>query len=145
MRKLLTATAALLLVMPAPALAQTLPPGNSGVDEYTEGVPGAGGETPSSKSGDDGAGAGGETGGSGPGGSSDVLPEDIVSELTSSGADGKAAAALAEQTAPSPAAQAPVDADSGLGALWFALLGAALLGALAVLAARRRGPTESAS
>jgi hypothetical protein len=88
----------------APAAAQ-LPPDNSAVDEYTENVPGAGGDKPSQDvgggSGGGAAGGGGSSdGGSGGSDSGGALPADTSSELEQAGAQGAAAADLAQATAP---------------------------------------------
>lgn len=76
------------LALPTAASAQeTIPPGNSGADEYTEGVPGAGGE---------------QSGGGGGDGSepSQTLPPSASEDLNSLGSDGASAASLAQSTAP---------------------------------------------
>jgi hypothetical protein len=91
MRKLpLLVALAGLIAFPPHALA--LPEGNSGVDQYLENVPGAGGDRPS-----DGGGKG--SGGGGSGGSS--LPPGARSALDARGPIGAAVADLAEATAPS--------------------------------------------
>jgi hypothetical protein len=88
------AVAVLALAGPAPALAVSVaPPGNSGVDEYLETVPTAGGNAPSS---------GAPSGGHG------HLPAAVTKALAARGADGRATAALAAGTAPSgPARSTP--------------------------------------
>lgn len=98
----------LFLAMPAAASAshQSLPPGNSGSDEYVEGVPGAGGDKPSGNVGqEDDGGAGGAGGGS--------LPPSAQEALSEQGADGEKAAGLAAATAPGEAKTAGSDAESG--------------------------------
>lgn len=83
-----TAFAIAALALPAAASAQeTIPPGNSGADEYTEGVPGPGGE---------------QAGGGGGDGSepSQTLPPSTSDDLSSLGSDGASAANLAQSTAP---------------------------------------------
>jgi len=82
MRRIIFITLLSALALAPAAMAQG---GGSAVDEYTEQVPGAGGDRPSSE-----AGAGG-------GGS---LPPGALSALEAQGADGARAAALAEATAP---------------------------------------------
>jgi hypothetical protein len=81
MRKFLGLLVALslILVVPAPVSAQE----NAGEDEYTEGVPGGGGETPNNQ----------DPAGSGAG---SPLPPSIASQFEDAGAAGVAAAALAE-------------------------------------------------
>lgn len=85
------ACAALLLAVPA-ASAQD----NSAVDEYTENPPSPGGENPNP---DGGAGSGGSDG-SGGGGGESSLPPATVDQLESMGADGAAAAGLANELGP---------------------------------------------
>lgn len=66
------------------ASAQGIPPGNSGADQYAEGVPGADGNSPANGGSSDGGSEGtGETGGG--------LPSQVVNELEESGSDGAAA------------------------------------------------------
>ena len=85
-------------MLAAPAIAQDevfAPPGNSGVEEYLEVVPGAGGETPA---------RGGKTG-SGSGSRSTVsqaqaLGSTNAKKLDAMGADGKAAATAAAAGSP---------------------------------------------
>jgi hypothetical protein len=75
--------------------------GNSSVDEYTEDVPNAGGNT-----------GGGSGGGPGSGGGAD-LPSNVDEQFQQAGADGAAAASLAEGTSPSPAHQTPASSGDG--------------------------------
>jgi hypothetical protein len=145
---------------------------HSASDEYTENVPGVGGDSPSS----DHTGGGGGVGG----GDASPLAPAVVDDLNASGADGQRAAALAEQTAPAhdPANGADsangggsdgsgssdrshsdsgggiggvVDqvvgtSDSGgMGIALPIILGAALVAALLFLLARRRPPGEPGS
>ena len=155
--------ASALLAAPATVRAQdSLPPGNSGVDQYTENVPGPGGDKPTNPGGGGGSGGGG--GGNG------ELSTAEAQALTDQGPNGAAAAALAEETAPPKA----TDADSvarrsggddgngfsvddvfsaltgsdsaGMGVFLPILLGASLLAAIAVGAARllRRGEPDKA-
>ncbi len=81
-----------MLVFAAPAAAQDeviAPPGNSGVEEYLEVVPGAGGDKP----------ARGNGGGNAPT-PAEALGADNAKALESLGADGKAAAAAAAAGSP---------------------------------------------
>lgn len=84
------------LVAPAGAAARVVklaPPGNSGIGQYVEVVPTAGGGKP--------------TGGVGSGRpAASVIPPAAARALARAGADGRAAAALANATAPSLAALA---------------------------------------
>jgi hypothetical protein len=81
------ALVALALLLPSAALAQTpetnAPPGNSGIDEYLETVPNPTGDAPAPPA---------------DGGGGVPLPSRAREELEDLGADGKAVAALAEQT-----------------------------------------------
>lgn len=85
----------MLLSVAAPAVAQAqttqAPPGNAGIDEYLETVPGAKGS--------------GSAGGTGVApkltpGADRVIPKSTLRTLASKGDEGKAAAALAEATSP---------------------------------------------
>ena len=76
---------ALLLAAPASAQRQIAPPGNGGVDEYLETVPGAGGNRPVDRNGRPGGGG---------------LTPAARRKLAALGKDGRAAAALAAATAP---------------------------------------------
>src|SRR4051794_11393696 len=85
-KAVLTLACLLALCAPSPALAKNkihAPPGNSGVDEYLEVVPGGGGNRPASK----------------PGGSNGALNGKARRALRSYGSDGRAAANLAAATA----------------------------------------------
>jgi hypothetical protein len=149
-----------LLAVPATASAQ----GNAAQDEYTENVPGAGGDRPSN-----------EPGSGSPGGGS--LPPGTTEQLQALGADGAAAAALAESTGsdrrgdgrdgpgsgPGSGAAAAADGssggggvgevvedfvtgsedDDGIGITLPLILGASLLAAIGFLLARRRGGTTA--
>jgi hypothetical protein len=154
----LVATAALLALaaVPGPALAQD----NSAIDEYTENVPGAGGDRPSRD----------VDGGTG-GGSGSTLPPSSSEALASQGAAGAAAADLAQATAPAREAggsgggadgstarersgggvpsvgdvlaEVGRGSDSdGLGIVLPIILGSVLVGALLFLLARRRRQGE---
>lgn len=161
MRKFIIAVVALcaLLALPAAGYAQS----DSGNDEYTENVPGGGGDKPSSDVNRDGGG----------------LPPGSAQAFQALGADGQAAAALAQATAPRRAARGrngdtgsagggaesePAagndaggggigdvvrdiaggsDDGDGMGVALPLILGASLLGAVAFLLARRRGSTPA--
>lgn len=144
--------------VPAAALGQD----NAGVDEYSEQVPGGGGNQPSNPN----AGGGG-SGGSGDPDGGPLTPAQVAA-LEAQGADGAAAASLAQQTGPDSTAgrggagdgsagggggSAADDggglteiagniaggSDSGMGVALPLILGAALIGALAFVVMRRRG------
>jgi len=145
---LLAAMALLTLGLPAVATAQ----GNGGVDEYEEVLPGPGGGNESSGGGDDGD------------DSSGPLTPAQVSALEEQGSDGAAAAELARQTGSdrdrgpggdplSATADVPDDSSGvaevvgdlaggsgggGMGIVLPIVLGAALVGAIAFVVARRR-------
>ena len=144
LRLTLALVAALLLAAPAGTLARgTLaPPGNSGIDEYLETIPKAGGNQPPRRPGD----------GTGRAG----LPPAQRGRLDRLGRDGRALAGLVESTGPrtvrrrlpeatgsSPLDKA-IDAlggsddGDGLGMLLPAILLAALLGTVALVLKRRR-------
>jgi hypothetical protein len=181
-----------LLVLPATALAgngghHSVPPGNSGLDQYTENIPGAGGNHPT------GGGGSHHPGGGGGGSGSSVTPG-VAHTLDSQGPAGQGAASLAAATAPDVGGNAPaghggksggsanakggsgttasgaasggnaapggsgsgVDAiaaeltgsgvDNGMGIFLPIILGAALIGALGLVALRlRRGPPQTGS
>jgi hypothetical protein len=82
---------------PAAASHEIIPPDNSGVGQYTENVPGAGGDKPSD---DLGGGSGSGGSGSGSAGSDAGLPPGTADALESQGPDGQAAANLAQATSP---------------------------------------------
>ena len=143
---------------------------NSALDEYTESVPTAGGEVPSSDQ------TGGGGGGADQGGDASSLAPGVVDELNASGVDGEAAASLAQQTAPGNSSENGVDSangdaagrsspdgsqsdtgggiggvvdqvvgtsdSGGMGIALPIILGAALVAAFLFLLARRRGPGE---
>jgi hypothetical protein len=184
-----------LLVLPATALAgngghHRVPPGNSGIDQYTESIPGAGGNHPT---------GGHHGGGGGGGGNGSSVSPGVTSTLNSQGPAGQGAANLATATAPdvggaghggnaqagqggkgggpanakggsgttaggatsggsaaSGGSGSGVDAiaaeltgagvDNGMGIFLPIILGAALVGALALVALRlRRGPQQTGS
>jgi hypothetical protein len=157
------ATAALLAFAAVPGLAAAQD--NSAIDEYTENVPGAGGDRPTRD----------VDGGSGEG-SGSTLPPASSGALATEGADGAAAADLAQATAP---AREPGGSDGagdgsttrdragadgglpsvgdvvagvgggsdsdGLGIVLPIILGSVLVGALLFLLARRRRQGEPGS
>jgi len=95
LRRLVAVALIATLAHTAAAAAQaTLPPGDSGVDEYVEGVPGPKGQVPSSKV------------GKGKGDGEQALPPRVLRQLEALGEDGRAAAELAQATAPSRADRA---------------------------------------
>jgi hypothetical protein len=165
---LLIALLGIAAALPAAASGQD----NSAIDQYTENVPGAGGDSP------DGGNGSGQTG-TGTGGSDATLPGADADQLQAQGADGEAAAQLAESTAPAGSNQsggssnatgvstAPdnqhgansgglpsvgavvgnvaggAEGPGGMGVWLPIILGASLLAAIALGIARwRRGPGE---
>jgi hypothetical protein len=151
--------------LPSLALAAPTPPDNSAVDQYTENVPGAGGNEQSSPNDDD-------SDGGGAAGTGAPLPPSTGAELSDLGRDGAAAAALAERFTPNGAKQDAAgnngavgaessgdsafgaalgqalgggDAEEGLGMGLLVILLAAVIAALGVVAFRRsqQGPTPS--
>ena len=137
--------AVLSLAVPAAAQQVNAPPGNAGVDEYLETVPGAGGNRPTNR----------DTGRA-------PLPAPARRALERQGTDGQAAADLAERTGPAPtqrdkqpapAAQPPGGdrggalgalgraadgSDEGMGLVLPILLALSAAAALAALLVRRR-------
>jgi hypothetical protein len=161
--KLIPLVAAALALPAAPVALAQKPPDNGAVDQYTEGLPGPDGETPS-------GGAGGGSGGGAGGGSGGgrALPPSTAEALEAAGADGEAVARIAEGTVPGgegergaatstgggaagPAAaedsgglidsvQAAVTGEEGgMGILFPLILGGTLLGAVLLLLLGRRG------
>lgn len=119
MRGIVITLTLLALALPAAASAQTVAPGNSGVDQYQENIPGVGGNRPTGGPNSSGTGNGSGAGESSRTGAlpteSRVLPT-TTQRLEKLGPDGKATAAAAEATAP-PRLQASGGADySGGGA-----------------------------
>ena len=112
------------LLLPAGAPAQTAPPGNSGIDEYLETLPGPGGDVPTSPPADPPA-----NGGAGPRGgnvASPPAPPQLLGRRTArrfaqAGPAGRRAARLAAKTAirrePVTPGASPPAADDGKGAL----------------------------
>jgi hypothetical protein len=89
------------LLLPASALAKGhtfAPPGNSGVNQYVESVPTAGGKKPANSVHPSGGGGGVSGGGGGGGGS---ISPSTQQQFAHQGAAGTAAVALARATAPS--------------------------------------------
>lgn len=152
MRTIISTLIAAALVAGVPA-ASALAQGNSAVDEYTETIPGGGGDNAS---------------GSDDGGGGSPLPEDVAADFGAAGAEGTDAARVAEATGPDKGnanqsgpndsaggsnADAGVpgvvtevlgsDSDSGMGILLPIVLGATLLAAIAFLAARRGGGSNT--
>jgi hypothetical protein len=156
-----------MLAVPGVAVAQA--PGNGGADEYTETLPGAGGNTPSNQGG--GGSGGGESGA--PTASGPLTPAQVAA-LEAQDEDGAAAAALAEQSGPDRSGGEDTGAagsdgsdtagsdtagsgtaddsgirevvgnvasgsDDGMGAALPIILAATLIGALAFLIVRRSG------
>jgi len=155
----LTALAALALLLPATAAAQTpgtnAPPGNSAIDEYLETVPATTGNAPPRP----------------PGSDSGALPASERKQLEALGKDGETLAAVVEATSPAPArkpsrkpapaipapagqvegatashsplkaaltaAVGPSDGE-GMGALLPVILLTSLLGVMAIAALRKR-------
>ena len=116
---IVSAVLAALAALPTIASAQSGAP-ESGVGEYTENIPGAGGNQPENGGGQGGSGG---SGGSGQGGSGEAapggtatdtgLPPEVVNEFEQQGADGAAAAALAQSTSPSGSNQGAGQPGSG--------------------------------
>ena len=145
MRGISVALLVLALAMPAAAVAQDVPPGNSGIDQYQESVPGVGGNKPTGGSGSGTAGTDATAGTAGTASGSGVtrISPSTVRKLDKQGADGKATAAAAAATAPAPTPARDLGSsnDSGPGMGWVlpVILALALAGALAVVVMRRRG------
>lgn len=141
-RGILVALTLFALALPAAAGAQVVPPGNSGVDQYKESIPGVGGDRPT------GPNASGTGNGSGTGavpGESLVSPATVQS-LEKLGPDGKGTAGAAAATAPRPSqgsgsSGSSGDSGPGMGVALPIILALALAGALAVVLMRRRGTT----
>jgi hypothetical protein len=87
MRAIVFAVVAILLAAPAAAQAQSTPKSNSALDQYTETLPGPGGDKPSN-----------HLGGGGGGGGGGNLPPGVFEELQSHGAAGVGAGTLAQAT-----------------------------------------------
>lgn len=88
-------TAGLAMTAP-PAIAQD----NAGIDEYSENVPNAGGDHQPSGGDDRGDGVGAGGGDDRDQGQGAAIPAGAADEFQAAGSDGQAAAALAQQTAP---------------------------------------------
>jgi hypothetical protein len=136
-RRSLPVLFALLLVLaPASAGAQSecpgarAPSGNSELDQYLETVPGSCGDETIN------------TGGPGGGSGGSAIPASTAKELRAKGADGKAAAQLAEETAPGPSRGGSSEnvssgTDDGMGVFLPLLLGGTLLAGILYLTMRR--------
>src|SRR3954447_1890110 len=113
MRSMLVTGILLALAAPAAAGAQAVPPGNSGVDQYQESIPGAGGNRPTGPSAGAGnaSGPGNSSGGAVSEGQSRIAPS-TAKQLDKFGPDGKATAAIAGATAPSPTKESSPTKDS---------------------------------
>ena len=123
--------AAGIALLAAPAAAQTVPPGNSEVDQYLPSIGGPEGDHPL-----DGGGSGGSTGGSGSqgtsgGGGGEALAPSVAADLEGLGPEGDATAHYAEATADpqrrehesEPARGGQAASGSDLGALAGTLVG----------------------
>ena len=112
MRKLMIVSVVLASLAAAPVAAQAQ--AGSGVDQYQENIPGAGGNHPDGSNGGHNGGnagggghqgggggaAGGGSGGGGSAGGGNSLSPQVTDELNAQGADGAATAAIADSTAP---------------------------------------------
>jgi hypothetical protein len=118
-------------LLAAPAAAQTVPPGNSEVDQYLPSIGGPEGDHPL-----DGGGSGGSAGGSGSqgtsgGGGGEALAPSVAADLEGLGPEGDATAHYAEATADPQRREDGSEAvrggqaasGSGLGALAGTLVG----------------------
>jgi hypothetical protein len=150
---MLVAGILLALVAPAAAGAQAVPPGNSGVDQYQESIPGAGGNRPTGPSAGPGkaSGAGNSSGGAVSGGGSRIAPS-TAKQLDKLGPDGKATAAIAGATAPGPikdsSGSSSSSSDTGPGMGWAlpVILVLTLVAAVSVAVLRwRRGAPPGAA
>ena len=102
MRRVMITSVILVSLAAAPVAAQAQDP--SGIDQYQENIPGAGGDQPGGHNGGGNAGGGHNGGGGSAGGGSaaggSTLSPQVTDELNAHGADGAAAAAIAESTSP---------------------------------------------
>jgi hypothetical protein len=126
---------ALALMVAAPAAAQTVPPGNSEVDQYLPTLGGPEGDQPLDGGGSGGSGDQGSPGGSsGAGedtGEDEVLAPSVAADLEALGSDGDATAYYAESTADrqrgeqrsQPTRSGDSPSGSGLGALGGVFVG----------------------
>jgi hypothetical protein len=106
MRRILIVSAVLAAFVALPSIASAQGSPEAGIGEYQENVPGAGGNQPgqggSGGGGQGGSGGAGDGGGSGGGTVTDQgLPADVVEQFAQQGADGAAAADLAQSNSPS--------------------------------------------
>jgi hypothetical protein len=148
--------AAVLLMLPAAGQAAPLPPENSAANQYTEALPGPGGDHPTRDIGSN-KGPGNEAGGGK--NTADTLGQANATRLERLGPEGRAAAQLAAESPPSPTTREPAEGggpggDSGLnqvlgqitgssdsggsGLLLPALIAAAAIAAAAFVVLRRR-------
>ena len=149
----------LALTLPAAASAQTVPPGNSGVDQYQESIPGVGGDRPTGPHGSGMGNASGAESASGAGSASGTdaasrgsrISPSTAKSLDKLGPDGKATAAVAAATAPSRSqglggSDSSGDTGPGMGWALPVILALALVAAvsIAVLRWRRGAPPGTA-
>jgi hypothetical protein len=135
------------LALPGAAGAQVVPPGNSGVDQYQESIPGAGGNRPTGPTPSDSGKASAtanSSGGAESGAKSRIAPS-TAKQLDKLGPDGKATAAVAAATAPGPSRGSggpDSSGDTGPGMGWAlpTILVLTLAGAVSIAVFRwRRG------
>lgn len=107
-----------------PAIAEAKPIPGGAADQYTEGIPQAGGQRESSEKGNG------------------SLPPGAEAQLQAQGKAGSEAANLAKATAPGPS-DSSSDPSDGMGIVLPLILGAALLAAIALFLARRRQAATS--
>jgi hypothetical protein len=116
-----------LAALPAAAVAAPLS-GGSAVDQYTEGIPQAGGQRPAAKP---------------PANTKDEIPPGAAAALQKEGKDGNAAANLARATAPSGGGSGGTGSDGGMGIFLPLILVATLLIGLAFFLRRRHDATSA--
>jgi hypothetical protein len=151
-RRILVALLLLALSVPTGVAAQVVPPGNSGIDQYQESLPGAGGDRPTGPTGS----AKGNVTETGSASESGGLGEPHVSPSTAQrlnklGPDGRATAAVAAATAPRKAqgsSGSDSSGDTGAGMGWalplILVLTLTAAVSIAVLRHRRRAPPGAA-
>jgi hypothetical protein len=158
---LLLLLAALVCALPASASAKSgcgaqPPRDNSELDQYSETIPGPCGDETFNPSAGSGGGAGGGVGagdaqGAGGGaGAAGGIPASTLKQMRTKGADGRAAADLAEATAQQGSGAGGAentsvssDADEGMGIVLPLLLGGTLLAGLLYFLMRRRAGLAS--
>ena len=126
----------LALALPATAAAQSVPPGNSGIDQYQESIPGVGGNKPTN-----GPGATG-SGGDAPSVQTQISPSTVrkLDKLGPAGKETAAAAAATAQSAPNHSnTTSSGNSDPGMGWVLPVILALALAAALGIVLMRRRG------